>query len=54
MKIGQDLYPKITEVFFKRLSLFLHGDRDGVSLNTLTKNTSGGGGGFFKYRKVYN
>lgn len=41
MKIRQDLYSKITEIFLKRLSLFLHGDRDGVSLNSLIKNASG-------------
>jgi hypothetical protein len=35
------LFPKITEIFLKRASLFLHGNRDGVSLNFLQKNTNG-------------
>jgi len=35
------LFPKITEIFLKRASLFLHGNRDGVSLNFLQKSTNG-------------
>jgi len=35
------LFPKITEIFFKRVGLFLHGNRDGVSLNFLQKSTNG-------------
>jgi len=34
------LFPKITEIFLKRASLFLHGDRNGVSLNFLQKSTN--------------
>jgi predicted O-methyltransferase YrrM len=34
------LFPKITEIFLKRASLFLHGNRDGVSLNFLQKSTN--------------
>jgi hypothetical protein len=35
------LFPKKTEIFLKRVSLFLHGNRDGVSLNFLQKSTNG-------------
>ena len=41
MKSKQDLFPKLREIFFKRISLFLHGNRDGVSLNFLQKSTNG-------------
>ena len=41
MKKTPVLFPKITEIFLKRASLFLHGNRDGVSLNFLQKNTNG-------------
>ena len=41
MKKTPVLFPKITEMFLKRGSLFLHGNRDGVSLNFLQKNTNG-------------
>lgn len=41
MKTKQDLFPKLREIFFKRVSLFLHGNRDGVSLNFLQKSTNG-------------
>jgi len=35
------LFPKITDIFLKRTSLFFHGNRDGVSLNFLQKSTNG-------------
>jgi predicted O-methyltransferase YrrM len=35
------LFPKITEIFLKRATFFLHGNRDGVSLNFLEKSTNG-------------
>ena len=41
MKTKQDLFPRLREIFFKRISLFLHGNRDGVSLNFLQKSTNG-------------
>lgn len=41
MKSKQDLFPKLREIFFKRISLFLHGNGDGVSLNFLQKSTNG-------------
>ena len=41
MKKTQVLFPKIAEIFLKRASLFLHGNRDGVSLNFLQKSTNG-------------
>ena len=41
MKKKQNLFPKLREIFFKRASLFLYGNRDGVSLNFLQKSTSG-------------
>jgi predicted O-methyltransferase YrrM len=37
----QDLFPRLREIFFKRISLFFHGNRDGVSLNFLQKSTNG-------------
>ena len=40
MKKMPVLFPKITEIFLKRASLFLHGDRNGVSLNFLQKSTN--------------
>ena len=41
MKKKQNLFPKLREIFFKRVSLFLNGNRDGVSLNFLQKSTNG-------------
>jgi len=41
LKTKQDLFPRLREIFFKRISLFLHGNRDGVSLNFLQKSTNG-------------
>jgi predicted O-methyltransferase YrrM len=35
------LFPKITDIFLKRAGIFLHGNRYGVSLNFLQKNTNG-------------
>jgi predicted O-methyltransferase YrrM len=40
LKKEQNLFPKLREIFFKRASLFLYGNRDGVSLNFLQKSTS--------------
>jgi len=41
LKTKQDLFPKLREIFFKRISLFLHGNRDGVRKNFLQKSTNG-------------
>jgi len=41
LKNTQVLFPKITEIFLKRVRLFFHGNRDGVSLNFLQKSTNG-------------
>ena len=41
MKMKQDLFPKLREIFFKRIILFLYGNRNGVSLNFLQKSTKG-------------
>jgi len=41
LKAKQDLFPRLGEIFFKRISLFLHGNRYGVSLNFLQKSTNG-------------
>jgi len=38
---GDEIRPSLFEIFKKRFALFLHGDRDGVSLNFLQKSTNG-------------
>jgi predicted O-methyltransferase YrrM len=41
LKKQQDFFPKIREIFFKRFRLFLHGNKDGVSLNFLQGSSTG-------------
>lgn len=41
MNQKQDLFPKLREIFLRRVYLFLYGSREGVSINFLQKKANG-------------